>query len=59
MGEEELLRKHPNAAGYLRPNTGFRLYEKRRELCDKLLEDVRGNKEWLQETLLYPLSADA
>lgn len=56
MGEEELFQKHPNAAGYLRPDTGFRLYEKRQELCDKLLEDVRGNKEWLQETLLYPLT---
>jgi deoxyhypusine synthase len=57
MGEEELLRKHPDASGYLRPVTGFRLYEKRQELCDKLLEDVCGNKEWLLETLLYPLPA--
>lgn len=57
MGEEELFQKHPKASGYLRPNTGFRLYEKRQELCDKLLKDVSGNKEWLHETLLYPLSA--
>lgn len=59
MGEEELFQKHPNASGYLRPATGFRLYEKRQELCDKLLQDVRGNKDWLRETLLYPLPASS
>jgi deoxyhypusine synthase len=57
MGEEELLRKHPDASGYLRPAAGFRLFERREELCDKLLQDVRGNEGWLRETLQYPLAA--
>jgi deoxyhypusine synthase len=56
MGEEELFRKHPQAAGYLRPREGFGLYDKRQALCDTLLEKVRGNEEWLKETLSYPLS---
>ncbi|HEV2913031.1 MAG TPA: deoxyhypusine synthase family protein [Pyrinomonadaceae bacterium] len=55
MGDS-LFEKHPKAAGYLRPTEGFRLYEKRQALCDKLTEDVRSNKEWLRESLSYPLA---
>jgi deoxyhypusine synthase len=44
-------------AGYLRPRTGYRLFEHREELVERLLEDVRNNRDWLFETLEYPLAA--
>ena len=43
--------------GYLRPREGYRLFEKRDELVDRLLDDVRDNSEWLGKTLSYPLAA--
>jgi deoxyhypusine synthase len=43
-----LLDKHPK-----RPQ--YRLFEKREALCAKLLEAVRKNRDWLVETLDYPL----
>ena len=55
MGES-FFEKHANVAGYLRPREGFRLYEQRESLCDKLTEDVRANKDWLLKTLSYPLA---
>src|SRR6185436_18528590 len=45
IGEKEFGRIHPEAVGYLRTESGFRLYEKRRELCDQLLAEVGNNKE--------------
>src|SRR5581483_9324207 len=45
----------PKAGGYLRPREGYRLFERRQALCDRLLEDVKNNREWLLETLQYPL----
>ena len=57
MGEEALYREHPRAKGYLRPHAGYRLFSKREELCTRLVEAVRNNKEWLFETLQYPLAA--
>lgn len=55
MGDE-LFEKHPKASGYLRPKEGFRLFEQREILCNKLLDDVSGNKEWLLNSLSYPLA---
>ena len=57
MGEEELFRAHPAARGYLRPRDGYRLFSLREALCGKLMEDVRNNREWLLESLRYPLAA--
>lgn len=57
MGEEELFKKHPKARGYLRPRDGYRLFERRTALCDRLLGEVKKNREWLLETLRYPLAA--
>lgn len=54
LGVEDVLQKHPEASGYLRPTTGFRLYEKREGLCESLLEEVRRNEAWLLKTILYP-----
>ncbi len=50
------LRDDPNAAGYLRPHRGYELFGKRTELVEALTADVRANKEWLSETLRYPLA---
>jgi deoxyhypusine synthase len=52
-----LFDREPKARGYLRPREGYRLFEQREELCRRLTEDVRANKEWLLETLQYPLAA--
>lgn len=41
LGESTLLERHPEARGYLRPREGFRLYDRRRELMDRLLGKVR------------------
>ncbi|MEQ1946769.1 MAG: deoxyhypusine synthase family protein [Bryobacteraceae bacterium] len=57
IGEEKLYEVEPNAKGYLRPREGYRLYEHREELIGKLTDDVRANREWLLETLQYPLAA--
>jgi deoxyhypusine synthase len=56
VGEAELFRQEPKARGYLRPREGYRLFTQRENLCERLLEDVRNNKEWLLETLRYPLA---
>jgi deoxyhypusine synthase len=55
IGEEALFAQHPAARGYLRPQSGYRLFEQRETLCGKLREDVRANAEWLKESVLYPL----
>lgn len=41
LGEERLFATHPEARGYLRPVEGYRLFEKRHELCTRLLEKIR------------------
>jgi deoxyhypusine synthase len=56
VGEAELFRQDPKARGYLRPREGYRLFTHREALCERLLEDVRNNKEWLLESLRYPLA---
>jgi deoxyhypusine synthase len=56
MGEEKLFELEPKARGYLRPREGYRLFDRREELCRRLTEDVRANKEWLLDTLQYPLA---
>src|SRR6201986_1822609 len=54
-GEEALFAREPKARGYLRSRAGYRLYEQREELCRRLTDDVRKNREWLVEGLAYPL----
>src|SRR5277367_1825601 len=55
IGQEKLFAEDPRARGYLRPRSGYRLYEQREALSQKLLGDVRANAEWLKGTLAYPL----
>ena len=56
LGQETLLERHPEAKGYLRPRAGYRLFEHREPLVEKLREAVRDNAAWLKETLTYPLA---
>lgn len=56
-GEESVFAREPHARGYLRPAEGYRLFLEREHLCEKLTADVRANREWLLESLAYPLAA--
>jgi hypothetical protein len=40
----------------LRPKQGYRLYEQRERLVERLTTEVRRNKASLLETLQYPLA---
>jgi deoxyhypusine synthase len=56
VGEEELIRREPKARGYLRPSQGYRLYEIREELVNRLTADVKTNRQWLLQSLEYALA---
>ena len=56
LGEEELFRREPKARGYLRPRQGYRLYENREELVQRLTADVKTNRDWLLQSLEYALA---
>jgi deoxyhypusine synthase len=58
-GEEQLFAHQPKARGYLRPREGYRLFEQRARLNAVLTEEVRNNREWLLESLSYPLAMKA
>jgi len=45
LGRAALLEAHPEAAGYLRPREGYRLFERRAPLMDALFEAVRAHGE--------------
>jgi len=44
-----LLERHARREGY-------RLYDQREALCERLREDVRGNRDWLLQSTDYPLA---
>lgn len=54
-GAEALFEQEPKARGYLRPREGYRLFDRRAELVEKLKQAVREQREWLLESLEYPL----
>jgi deoxyhypusine synthase len=58
-GEESLFARQPKARGYLRAREGYRLFERRARLNAVLTEEVRNNREWLMESLAYPLAVKA
>lgn len=41
IGSETLFKRHPEARGYLRPQEGYRLFDDREELLEKLFNAVR------------------
>jgi len=55
-GEEALFAREPQAQGYLRSREGYRLFDQRQALCERLTDDVRKNGEWLHRSLRYPLA---
>jgi deoxyhypusine synthase len=57
-GEAALFAREPKAAGYLRSSGGYRLFEQREGLCARLTQDVRDNKDWLVDSLVYPLASN-
>jgi len=57
-GTEALFAREPHARGYLRAREGYRLFEQRETLCDRLKSDVRSNAAWLRESVRYPLAWD-
>jgi deoxyhypusine synthase len=59
MGEAALFDKHPKARGYLRPREGYRLFERREGMVERLVGEVAKNKDWLFDTLAYPLAPAA
>ena len=56
IGVEQLIAEDPKAKGYLRSAEGYRLFDQREALSEKLTASVRENREWLLETLRYPLA---
>jgi deoxyhypusine synthase len=56
IGENALFAREPKSRGYLRSTSGYRLFDQREELSRRLTADVRTNREWLLETLKYPLA---
>ena len=57
-GEEVVFAREPKARGYLRNRAGYKLYDIREELCERLTGDVRNNRAWLLESLAYPLAGE-
>jgi deoxyhypusine synthase len=55
-GEAALFARDPHARGYLRSRGGYRLFEQRETLCERLKADVRSNSDWLRDSLHYPLA---
>ncbi|HWC97627.1 MAG TPA: deoxyhypusine synthase family protein [Candidatus Sulfopaludibacter sp.] len=52
-GEEAVFAREPQARGYLRARSGYRLFEQRTELCRRLTADVQANRDWLLQSIEY------
>jgi deoxyhypusine synthase len=57
MGARALFARHPAARGYLRPEAGYRLMDRREELVAELLAELRRHERALRAGLDYPLAA--
>jgi deoxyhypusine synthase len=57
MGREALFAKHPAARGYLRDAAGYRLYDKRDALVERLIAEVKKHAARLAKESGYPLAA--
>jgi deoxyhypusine synthase len=56
-GEDDVFAREAKARGYLRRTVGYRLFENREELVKRLTEDVQKNREWLLESVGYPVAS--
>jgi len=55
-GTDAVFTREPHARGYLRERQGYRLFEQRETLCERLKADLRSNASWLRESIRYPLT---
>jgi deoxyhypusine synthase len=55
-GAEAVFAREPKARGYLRSHDGYRLFEQREDLVGRLTEDIRKNREWLLQSIGYPVA---
>ncbi len=55
-GAEALFAAEPKARGYLRPREGYRLFDERAVLVERLNDGVRQNRDWLLQSIGYPLA---
>jgi deoxyhypusine synthase len=55
VGPDQLYLEDPKSRGYLRPRSGYRLFDQRERLLETLRAAVNGNAEWLRDSLGYPL----
>ncbi|MFN7920318.1 MAG: deoxyhypusine synthase family protein [Bryobacteraceae bacterium] len=53
IGEEALAKAEPKSKGYLRGASGYRLFDQREQLCQRLGEQVKENRDFLIESLRY------
>ncbi len=56
LGPDTFRIQHPESIGYLRPRTGYRLYEERTRLMGCLDEELDAKLSDLQTTCQYPLA---
>jgi len=56
MGPDALFEKHADARGYLRATEGYRLMDRRQELCDSLMQEVKQREGALRQGLNYKLA---
>ncbi|MEL6716203.1 MAG: deoxyhypusine synthase family protein, partial [Planctomycetota bacterium] len=56
LGADTLRERHPEASGYLRSGDGYRLFERRGELMERLRGAVRERREELMRSSEYPLA---
>ncbi len=56
LGFDTLCERHPEAAGYLRPREGYRLYAERERLITQLDTELKGRLPDLKSTCSYPLA---
>jgi deoxyhypusine synthase len=52
-GEQAVFERHPQARGYLRDQSGYRLFDQRDTLTARLMDAVRNNRDWLLESINY------
>ena len=56
IGRETLIERHPEAEGYLRSEDGYRLYDARDELIEKLHRAVSKQAPSIEASNWYPLA---
>jgi deoxyhypusine synthase len=55
-GRDAVIARDPAARGYLRSADGYRLYDRRDDLVQRLATDVQANRDWLLRSLEYGLA---